>query len=147
MRKLLMLGLVLAPLFSVVATAHAQDQSFQTRVLQKLDALDQRLDGMDKRLNEMDKRNEVRFTAIETKLAAIDQRFDAVNQRIDDKFNLIVGVLTIIAAFLALPFIPKLFERVKAPAQNQEDFRRLEKEVAEIRTQLAQLSQTLRPTS
>jgi archaellum component FlaC len=139
-------GLISAALIFCWDTSHAQDKTFQTEVLQKLNELDGKINELSNRLNEMDKRYEVRFTAIEAKLEAVNQRIDAVNQRIDDKFNLIVGLLTILVAILALPAVPKLLERFKAPPQSKEDIQRLENQIEQIKTQLAQLSQAMRPT-
>jgi len=142
MRRFSTFGLIFVSLLFFCDTSQAQDKAFQAAVLQKFDDLENRL-------NEMDKRYEVRFTAIEAKLEAInqrlDERFNAVNQRIDDKFNLIVYLLGLLAAILALPSIPKLLERFKAPPQSKEDIQRLEKQIEQINTQLAQLTQAMRP--
>jgi hypothetical protein len=69
---------------------------------------------------------------------AVEIRIGAVNQRIADKFNLIVGLLGLIAAFLALPYIPKLFERYKVRAERKEDLLRLQEQIDQIKAQLAQ---------
>jgi len=142
MRKFITFGLIFVSLLFCCDTSQAQDKAFQATVLQKFDDLENRL-------NEMDKRYEVRFTAIEAKLEAInqrlDERFNAVNQRIDDKFNLIVYLLGLLAAILAIPSVPKLLERFKAPPQSKEDIQRLEKQIEQINTQLAQLTQAMRP--
>jgi DNA repair exonuclease SbcCD ATPase subunit len=145
MRKFMIFGLISVALLFFWDISHAQDKDFQTAVLQKLNELDGKINELSNRLNEMDKRYEVRFTALEAKLEAVNQRIDSVNQRIDDKFNLIVGLLSLVVAFLALPFVPKLFERFKAPPDSKEDILRLEKQIEQIKTQLAQLSQAIRP--
>jgi len=143
MRRFLTFGFITAALLCCRSTTFAQDKAFQEAVLQKLDELEKRLD-------EMDKRYEIRFTKIETTL---DERFnrlqdkiESVNVRIDDKFNLIVGLLGLLAALLALPYIPKFFERFKPPPQTQEDIMRLEKQIEQIQQQLAQLSRAIQPT-
>ena len=137
------------PLFIVMAAAwlgaslpaSAQEKSFQTAVLDKLTAIDKRLD-------EMDKRYEIRFTKLEAEIKAefarLDERFNtvevkiqAVNQRIDDKFNLILGLLGLIAAFLALPYIPKFLERYKASVENKKDVRHLQEQIDQLKAQLA----------
>ena len=143
-----MLGIFLMrkfPLFILMASAwlflwlpaSAQEKSFQTAVLDKLTEID-------KRLNEMDKRYEIRFANIEAEFKRIDERFNtvevkiqAVNQRIDDKFNLILGMLGLIAAFLALLFIPKFLERYKASAENKKDVRHLQEQIDQLKAQLA----------
>jgi chaperonin cofactor prefoldin len=139
MHKLLVLGLVWAPLFFGVSTGRAQDKEFQTKVLQKLEALELRL-------NEMDKRYEVRFATIEAKLEAIDQRFDAVNRRIDDKFNLNLGLVGSAAVILAVLYVYGVQARFINPPKD-EDIQRLEKELEKIETQLTQLSQAIRPNA
>jgi len=55
---------------------------------------------------------------------------------IDDKFNLIVGLLAIIAAFLALPYAPKLLERFKI----KNDAQKLQSELDQLKTEMAQLT-------
>ncbi len=151
MRRLLIFGFVIAALFSFGDTALAQDQAFQTAVLKKLDELDGKISSLENRLNDMDKRYEVRFTMLESKLDerfnALNIRIDAVNQRFDDKFNLLVGLLALVAAFLALPYAPKLLERFKAPRPNKEELQSLKEQIEQIKTQLAQLAQAIRPSS
>lgn len=142
MRRLIIFGLTAAILLCRESTGFAQDKAFQDAVLQKLNELEKRLDDMDKRY-------EVRFTRIETTLDErfnrLQDRIDAVNVRIDDKFNLMIGLLGLLAALLALPYVPKLFDRFKAPPQTKEDIRRLEKQIEQIQQQLTQLSQTIQP--
>jgi len=154
MRRFMAFGLIFVALFFRWDTSRAQDKAFQTAVLQKLNeldgkinALDAKISALEKRLDEMDKRFEIRFTKLEEKMNTLEVKIGATNQRIDDKFNLIVGLLGLVAALLALPYVPKLFERFKAPPQNQEDIRRLEQQIEQMKTQLAQLSQATRPTS
>ncbi|MDZ7360323.1 MAG: hypothetical protein ONB46_06305 [candidate division KSB1 bacterium] len=139
MRKNLTFGLAFAALFFLWDTAHAQDKAFQAEVLQKLKEIDNRFNALENRLNDMDKRYEVRFATLETKL-------EAVNQRIDDKFNLIVGLLGLLAALLALPYAPRLLERFKAPPDNKKEFQRIQEQIEQIKAQLAQLSPPMRPT-
>jgi len=128
MRRFSILGIIVAALLFFWDTSQAQDQAFQTTVLQKLNELDGKINELGNRLNEMDKRYEVRFTTIEAKFEAVnqrlDERFNAVNQRLDDKFNLIVYLLGLLAAILAIPSVPKLLERFKAPPQSKEDIQR-----------------------
>ncbi|MDZ7360851.1 MAG: hypothetical protein ONB46_09010 [candidate division KSB1 bacterium] len=138
-RRLFAFGLIFAALFFFWNTALAQDKAFQTEVLQKLKEIANRFNALEIRLNDMDKRYEVRFATLETKL-------EAVNQRIDDKFNLIVGLLGLLAALLALPYAPKLLERFKAPPDSKKDVQRLQEQIEQIKTQLAQLSPPMRPT-
>jgi len=145
MRKFITFGLIFVSLLFFCDTSHAQDKDFQTAVLQKFDALEKRLDDLDKRLDEMDKRFEIRFTRLEERMNTLEVKIEAVNQRIDDKFNLIGYLLGLLAAILALPSIPKLLERFKAPPQSKEDLQRLEKQIEQINTQLAQLTQAMRP--
>lgn len=154
MCRLLTFGFIFAALFFFWDTSFSQDAAFQATVLQKLNAIDNRLDAIDtrlialenkfsameNRLNDMDKRYEVRFATLETKL-------EVVNQRIDDKFNLIVGLLGLLAALLALPYAPRLLERFKAPPDNKKEFQRIQEQIEQIKAQLAQLSPPMRPTS
>jgi len=151
MRRFSTLGLMVVALLSCCNVTLAQDKTAQAAILQKLA-------DIESRLNDMDKRYEVRFSILETKLderlnaleTKLDERFnavniriDAVNQRIDDKFNLIVGLLAIIAAFLALPYAPKLLERFKF----KNDAQRLQGEIDQLKTQVAQLTRlTQQPT-
>jgi septal ring factor EnvC (AmiA/AmiB activator) len=133
MRRFVIFGLISAALLCCRGAARAQDKAFQEAVLQKLNELDNKMNALEKRLDEMDKRYEVRFATLETKL-------EAVNQRIDDKFNLIVGLLGLLTVLLALPYIPRLLENFRARPQNQEDIKRLEEQIEQIKKQLAQLS-------
>lgn len=129
MRKFITFGLIAVALLCNANAISAQDKATQAAILQKLSDIESRLSEMDKRLG-----------IVETKL---DERFNAVNQRIDDKFNLIVGLLAIIAAFLALPYAPKLLERFKIKNNEQ----KLQGEIDELKTQMAQLARLLqKPT-
>jgi len=139
MRKSLTFGLAFAALLFLWDTTHAQDKAFQAEVLQKLKEIDNRFNALENRLNDMDKRYEVRFATLETKL-------EAVNQRLDDKFNMIVGLLGLLAALLALPYAPKLLERFKAPPDNKKEFQRMQEQIEQIKARLAQLSSPMRPT-
>ncbi len=139
MRWLLIFELTAAILLCRESAAFAQDKAFQQTVLQKLDALEKRLD-------EMDKRYEIRFTKIEATLDRLQDKIDAVNVRLDDKFNLMIGLLGLLVALLALPYVPKLFERFKGPPQTKEDIIRLEKQIEQIQQQLSRLSQAIQPT-
>jgi hypothetical protein len=135
MVKLPSFMLILVALFGFWNTTAAQEKDFQTAVLQKLNEIDKRID-------EMDKRYEVRFTKIEEKLNGLESRLDikieSVNQRIDDKFNLLVGLLGLIAAFLALPYIPKFLERYKVHSERKEDIQHLQEQINELKAQLSQ---------
>ena len=115
--------------------AHAQEQSTQAAILQKLAEIDSRLNDLDKRLNDMDKRYEIRFAQIDERFNRVEDKIAAVNQRIDDKFNLIVALLGIIAAFLALPYAPKWLDRFKAKGESQ----RLQERIDQIKAQIEQL--------
>ena len=132
MRKFITFGLLVAALLFSANPTLAQDKATQAAILQKLS-------DIESRINDMDKRYEIRFATLETKLDerfnAVNIRIDAVNQRIDDKFNLIVGLLGIIAAFLALSYLPKLLERFKIKNNEQ----KLQSEIDEMKTQIAQL--------
>jgi septal ring factor EnvC (AmiA/AmiB activator) len=146
MRRFLTFGLISVALLCCRSTTFAQDKAFQDAVLQKLNDLEKRLD-------EMDKRYEIRFARIEERFNTVDERFnriqdkiEAVNVRIDDKFNLMIGLLGLFAALLALPYVPKLFERFRSPPQAREDIARLEKQIEQIQKQLMQLSQSIQPT-
>ena len=149
MRKFITFGLIFVSLLFFCDTSQAQDKAFQAAVLQKFDDLENRLNKMDKRFEIRFAKLEERMNTLEIKIDAVNQRlddrFNAVNQRIDDKFNLIIGLLTILVAILALPSVPKLLERFKAPPQRKEDIQRLEKQIEQINTQLAQLTQAMRP--
>jgi hypothetical protein len=48
---------------------------------------------------------------------------------------------------LALPYAPKLIERFKAPPSNKEELQSLREQIELMKTQLAQLAQSPRPTS
>jgi tetrahydromethanopterin S-methyltransferase subunit G len=111
----MILGLIFVTLLFSWDNSHAQDKAFQTAVLQKLNEFDAKFNALENRLDEMDKRFEIRFTRLEERMNTLEVKIEAVNQRIDDKFNLIVGLLGLVAALLALPYAPKLFERFKAP--------------------------------
>jgi hypothetical protein len=122
MRKFLTFGFIVAALLPLRGITHAQEKAMQAATLQKLA-------DIENRLNEMDKRYEVRFTKIETTLDErfdrIDDKFAAVNQRLDDKFNLMLGLLGLIATLLALPYVPKFFERFKVRPERKEDSQNL----------------------
>jgi hypothetical protein len=144
MRRFLTLVFIVAALLSFGDITHAQDKTTQAAILQKLT-------DIDNRLNEMDKRYEVRFTKIETTLDErfnrIEDKFVAVNQRIDDKFNLMLGLLGLIAALLALPYVPKFFERFWVRLERKKDSQDLQKQIDQLKTQVAQLTQLIgRPT-
>jgi hypothetical protein len=94
--------IAVAPIF-FWDTSLAQDKAFQETVQQKLNELEKRLD-------EMDKRYEIRFARIDEKFNRLEDKIAAVNTRIDDKFNLIIGLLGLLATLLALPYVPKLFQ-------------------------------------
>jgi len=151
MRKLLSRGLMLVALLFFSNATRAQDKATQAAILQKLNEIDNQL-------NEMDKRFEIRFTKLEERFNTIDERFKTVeekfnrledkiagvNTRIDDKFNLMVGLLGLIVALLALPYMPKLFERFKArPPDSKETLQRLQEQIDQLK---AQLSQRIGPT-
>lgn len=133
-------------------TSPAQDKAWQTEVLQKLNILENRINDLGNRLNEMDKRYEVRFTKIEERFNTVDERFnrledkiEAVNQRIDDKFNLIVFLLGFVVTLLALPYVPKLFERFRIRIERKEESQQvqelrqeLQEQINQIKAQLAQ---------
>jgi chaperonin cofactor prefoldin len=117
-----------SPFFS--GLARAQEQSAQMAVLQKLS-------DIENRLNEMDKRYEIRFATLEGEIKRMQDKIEAVNTRIDEKFNLIVGLLGIIVALLALPYVPKVLERFKVRSENREEILRLQQQIEQIKTQLA----------
>jgi len=143
MRQFITFGLMVAALLFSANTTFAQDKAMQAAILQKLSEIESRI-------NDMDKRYEIRFTKLEERFNTVDEKFnrledkiEAVNQRIDDKFNLIVGLLGIIAAFLALPYLPKLLERFKIKNNEQ----KLQSEIDELKTQMAQLARLVqKPT-
>jgi len=139
--------------------ALAQEKADLAAVLRKLNDIEKGIDDMDKRyeirftkieikIDAEFKRVDERFNSIEAKmdikLDAIGGRIDAVNQRIDDKFNLIVGLLGIIAAFLALPYLPKILERYKVQKERKEDISRLQEQIDQIKTQLSRLAEQSR---
>lgn len=138
MIKLFSFVLILVALFGAWDTAMAQDKDFQTAVLQKLNEMDNRFKEIEIRLSEMDKRYEVQFARIDERFNNLDIKIQAVNQRFDDKFNLIVGLLGLIFAFLALPYIPKLLERYKVQAAYKEDIQRLQEQINELKSQRSQ---------
>jgi len=143
MRSFLTLGLMVVALLSCGNTALAQDKAAQAAILQKLADIESRLTNIESRLHDMDKRLTTLETKFDERFNAVNIRIDAVNQRIDDKFNLIVGLLAIIAAFLALPYAPKLLERFKF----KNDAQRLQGEIDQLKTQIAQLTRlTQQPT-
>jgi DNA repair ATPase RecN len=135
--------------------AFAQEKADLAAVLRKLN-------DIEKRIDDMDKRYEIRFTKIEEEFKRVDERFnsleakmdikleamrgriDAVNQRIDDKFNLIVGLLGIIAAFLALPYLPKILEKYKVQKDRKEDVSHLQEQIDQIKSQLSRLAEQRR---
>jgi predicted nucleic acid-binding Zn-ribbon protein len=118
-------------------SASAQEKDANAAVLQKLSEIENRLNDMDKRYEIRFVRIEERYKSLEEKINALDTKLDikigAVNQRIDDKFNLIVGLLGLIAAFLALPYIPKFLERYKAQSERKEDIQRLQEQINELK--------------
>ncbi len=122
----------------------------QAAILQKLDGIENRFNKIENRfneienrLNEMDKRFEIRFTKLEESFHRLEDKIAAVNTRIDDKFNLLVGLFGLIAAFLALPYMPKFFNRFKTPPDSKETLQRLQEQIDQLK---AQLSQRIGPT-
>jgi DNA repair exonuclease SbcCD ATPase subunit len=139
MLRSLRFGFAVAALFFFWSPASAQERATQAVVLQKLNEMDLRFAKIETEFKRLDER----FNTVEVKIDAINRRIDdkieAVNQRIDDKFNLIIGLLGLIAAFLALPYIPKILERYKMRAERKEDIQRLQEQIDQIKSQLAQL--------
>jgi uncharacterized coiled-coil DUF342 family protein len=148
-------------LFTMTATALALLLSWESGAAQEkadISTVLRKLNEIDARIDDMDKRYEIRFTKIEAEFRRIDERFngieakfdakldatngriDAVNQRIDDKFNLIVALLGIIAAFLALPYLPRLLERYKVQKDRKEDISRLQEQIDQIKAHLSRIA-------